>query len=266
MGDAIALVASVEPLGLRTEASAAPAGHPALRSLVFEYTSRGDRVAARLLLPPEGDGPHPVVLVQHGAGGAKDASYLDAVAGPWAARGAAVASLDLPLHGGRADAKLRTLLETGLQGRLQTPHVTLLAEEFTRQAVADLRRAIDALDSLPMVDATRVAFAGFSLGAMVGAIFCGLDPRPGAVVLALAGAGLGPESLDPAHYVGGIAPRPVLCVNAEQDQTIQRASAEALFRAAGEPRQQLWVPGSHDALPGNALKAMWEFMAPHLRL
>ena len=40
-----------------------------VRATPFEYTSRGDRVPGRLLRPAAGEGPFPLVLVAHGAGG-----------------------------------------------------------------------------------------------------------------------------------------------------------------------------------------------------
>ena len=61
--------------------------------------------------------------------------------------------------------------------------------------------------------------------------------------------------------MGRIAPRPVLFVGATRDQTIPRAATEALFAAAGEPKQLLWFDATHDALPGAALKAMWRSCA-----
>jgi predicted esterase len=132
--------------------------------------------------------------------------------------------------------------------------------------VIDLERALDALSTMDGIDSERVAFVGFSLGAILGAGFCALDPRPRAAVLALGGAGLAPESVDPATYLPRFAPRPLLLVNAERDETIQREAAEALYRAARPPVDQLWFDATHDALPGAALKAMWQFLAPALEL
>ena len=95
-----------EPLGLVRQTIPAPETYADLRASRFEFSSRGDRVPGRLLLPPGSDGPFPLVLLQHGAGGSKDAPYLDATAGPWGRGGVAVASIDFPLHGQRASAKL----------------------------------------------------------------------------------------------------------------------------------------------------------------
>jgi dienelactone hydrolase len=258
-----------EPLGLWVGGGRAPASHPQLRARAFELSSRGARVPGRLLLPPEGSGPFPLVLLQHGAGGSKQAPYIEATAGPWATRGLAVASIDFPLHGERADAKLSAQLARGWSGGGGAdPRRRALMREVAEQAVLDLRRTLDALLTLPEIDAERVAYAGFSLGALLGAVFCAVDPRPRAAALALGGAGLGPPdteaAIDPADWIGRIAPRPVLLVNATRDAIVPRAAAEALFEAAREPRQLLWFEGTHDELPGAALKAMWSFLSGQL--
>jgi dienelactone hydrolase len=256
-----------EPLGLWQREAAPPASASDLRAIAFEYSSRGDRVCARLWLPPRGDGPFPVVWLQHGAGGAKDAPYMVAVGAPWARGGAAVASLDFPLHGERANPKFQALVRAGLG--LEPGGGALAAEvlrDFHRQAVLDLRRGCDALERLPGVDAKRIAYAGLSLGAFVGAIFCAVDPRPVAAALALGGAGRGGWHADPALHVGRIAPRPVLFVNATRDSVVPREAAQALHAAAGEPSEVQWFDAGHDDLPGLALRAMWRFLRRPLGL
>ncbi len=251
-----------EPLGLWTGAAAPPQPYPELRALAFEFSSRGDRVPGRLLLPAQGDGPFPVVLLQHGAGGSKDADYLAATGGPWARRGVAIASIDFPLHGQRGDAKLSAQLLTALAGQAREAASARLLRQLFRQAVVDLGRTVDALGQLPQLDASRLAYAAFSMGAVIGAVFCGVDPRPRAAAFAV--GGLGASTGDVAPYVGRIAPRPLLMVNTTGDQIFPRASVEALFEAASEPKELRWFEGSHTELPGEALKTMWRFLQPHL--
>jgi dienelactone hydrolase len=235
---------------------------PGARALRFEFASRGDRVPGRVVLPPGTGVRPPVVLLEHGRGGSKESEYLDVAAAPWVARGVALASIDLPLHGERANPKLARFLVPGAEA----PGDDALRVEFARQAVADLRRALDALAELDALDATRVVYAGFSLGALVGALFCALDPRPRAAALALGGGGFGPPAIDPARFVARIAPRPVLFVNARGDELLPRAVAEVLHAAAMEPKEVAWFDGGHTTLPGVALKAMWQFLARPLGL
>lgn len=254
------------PLDWRCSAEPAPPSH--LADLVverFEITSRGDRVPGRLLRR-RGSGRTPLVLLQHGAGGSKSAPYLDAVAAPWVRRGVAVASIDFPLHGERTSAKLTTKLLSALgAGRLHAGDGSeALAIELGRQAVSDLRRTLDGLAAHPQVDVEHCAYVGLSLGAILGTAFCAIDPRPRAAVLALAGGGFLPSAIDPTTWVGRIAPRPILFVNASRDETVPRAATEKLVRAAGSPHQVRWFDAGHSSLPGVALKAIWQFLGAQL--
>jgi dienelactone hydrolase len=255
-----------EPLAGWAAVLRARSGGEGTRAFRFEYSSRGDRVPGLLLLPAEGAGPFPLVLLQHGAGGSKEADSLDAARLPWVRRGLAVASIDFPLHGERASAKLTELLLAALA---QPPAARdadsrALWDDFARQSVHDLARALDALAPHPELDAGRVAYAGFGMGAILGALFCPYEPRLRGAALALGGAGFGPPALDPARHIAGFAGRPLLLLNATRDERIPRAAAEALHAAAGEPKRLLWFESGHSDLPGIALEAIWRFLAETL--
>jgi len=257
-----------EPLGLLVRDAPAPPGFEGRRCRRFELSSRGDRVPGRLLLP-DGPPPYPLVLLQHGAGGSADAEYMQACA-PWVRGGAAVASIDFPLHGTRANAKLSERLLVSLAGGRSASEMAatdaLLWLEFARQAVTDLGRTLDALAGQPEIDARRIGYAGFSLGGMLGALFCAEDQRPRAVALALAGGGFGPAAIDPCGAVQRIAPRPLLMVNAREDRTVPPEAALELFRSAADPKRLEWFDSDHSTLPGVALKAMWSFLREHLAI
>ena len=238
--------------------------------MTLEFSSRGDRVPAHVVLPDTA-GPHPVVILEHGLGGSRHSDYLQ-VGARWVREGAAVATLDLPLHGERASAKMSARLLSSVDRSLADPTAQLdsvenmLWTEFARQAVHDLSRLVDALGSVDAIDVRRLAFAGFSLGGIVGAVFCALDPRPLAAALTVAGGGFGPPEVDPVAHISAISPRPVLMVNALGDERIARAASEALFEAASEPKQIVWFEGTHRSLPGAAMKEMWGFLRGHLGL
>lgn len=254
-----------EPLAPVCWDEESPPGLTFARSVHFEFTSAGDRVPGRLLVP-EARERLPLILVGHGANGSRDADYIDAACGPWA-REVAIASIDLPLHGERASPKLTERILASR--RLALGHSSFDAElwsHFAAQAAADLRRALDALESRPEIDAARIGYLGFSLGAILGAAFCAADPRVGVAALALGGGGAGPPESDPAHHIGGFAPRPLLLVNMRGDQTIPRESAEALHAAAGNTAEVSWFEGGHGDLPGRALKQIWGFLREHLGL
>jgi fermentation-respiration switch protein FrsA (DUF1100 family) len=258
MADELRLLGYREPLGLVVRRVAPPERSPGIRAERFEYASRGDRVAGRVWRP-RGGGDHPLVLLQH-----PDAQRTEEIAGAWVRLGAAVAAVELPLHGRRADHKLAARLAPNLS-RTGSPDGDALAIEVARQAVIDLERALDALISIDGIDPDRIAYAGFRLGALVGATFCALDPRPRAAAIALTGAGLSVPGIDPAAYLARLAPRPLLLVSATRDAGVPRQAAEALARAARDPVKQLWFDGGDD-LPEAAFSAIWEFLADALGL
>lgn len=263
-----------EPLGLWVRRPTRLEAHPELRARDFEFSSRGDRVPGRLLVPAEGGGSHPVVMLQAGFGGSAFSDAAAATGAPWAGRGVAVASLDLPLQGGRADRKLLARLSDVGPGD-GDPLRAALAFEFARQSVIDLERSLDALAELEWIDAERIVYVGVGLGAVVGAVFCALDARPRAAALVLGGDHLGAALLDPAPHVARIAPRPLLLGSVdERDGRTSRAAVDALCaaaEAAGSPveRLELESRGAEAAgpdLPGAALEVVRDFAARQLGL
>jgi dienelactone hydrolase len=262
-GKSLPLADRSEPLGLWTRPGAAPAAHRDLHCLEFEFSSRGDRVPGRLWLPPSGEGPFPLVLLQQGLWGSRETAQLDERAGPWARAGLAIASIDFPLHGRRADAKLTGWLAGGRGPAAGgDPALRSVAVDCLRQGAVDLQRALDALEGMRAIDASRTAYVGSSLGSLVGATFCSVDPRPRAAALALTGAELLPPEADPTPPLDRFAPRPLLFVNSSGDAP--RQAAQALFDAAREPKQMLCFDGTQAELPGEALEAIWLFLKRHL--
>jgi fermentation-respiration switch protein FrsA (DUF1100 family) len=255
----LAVDASGEPLTLQMRSVDTPEAFGDARCEYFDFSSRGDRVPGRLLLPRDAGSPVPLILFQHGMGGSKEAEYLNA-ASPWIRHGVAIASIDFPLHGERADAKLAAHLQAG--GGEDSRALWL---ELTRQAVSDLRRAVDALATLPELNG-RVAYAAFSLGAMLGAVYCASDPRPCAAALALAGGGLFPPEIDASNYISKISPRPVLLLNGKRDEVVPSGATEALFERARDPKRIEWYDAGHTDLPGAAMKEMWLFLRDQLGL
>ena len=134
--------------------------------------------------------------------------------------------------------------------------------------------ALDYLTSLPDVDPARVEAVGVSLGAPFMCIAGALDPRfarvwvlhgsGGSYVpleanmkrnipfgpLRMLAAGIanviiaGPK-LDPVRWVPRIAPRPFVMVNASDDERLPRSAVDALYAAAREPKEQVWMAGGH---------------------
>ncbi len=256
----------VQALSAQSWEVAAPEGFEGLACTRFEISSLGDRVPGHILeLDHSPDARRPLVLLQHGAGGDRHSAYLQ-VARRWVEEGAAVATIDFPLHGERRSPKLTERLLQSIASGMRDDLVadveggadpSALWRGFARQAVADLRATLDHLVDAPRIDGERCAYAAFSLGSILGSLFLAVDERPRAAALALGGGGFGPPDLDPVSFIGALSPRPLLMVNARQDALIPQSAAEALFAAAGEPREIEWFDTGHDHLPGVALKRMW---------
>jgi hypothetical protein len=51
--------------------------------------------------------------------------------------------------------------------------------------------------------------------------------------------------LDPVHWVGRISPRPFIMVNASGDERLPRSAVDALYGAAREPKELIWMTGAH---------------------
>lgn len=177
-------------------------------------------------------------------------------------RGTVVASFDYPFDG---DHRAK-----GLAVVSQVPSI--------RRALYDsppaVTLALDYLLGRRDVDAARVELVGASFGASFATIAAARDSRVtrlwiahgGGNPLAMINAGLkreipfaplrwpvaglatllasGPR-FAAERWVGRVSPRPVVMLNALEDERIPRASVDALWNAAREPRSQLWLPGRH---------------------
>ena len=218
------------------------------------YTSAHDQRVSAVLTIPAGATKPPVIFVQHGYGDSKAVDYVQWPTVFLVAQGYAVISIDSQYHGERARKDRRQ--------ELFDPRSAAMRDAFV-QTVVDLRRAVDLLRARDDVDGQRIGYLGMSMGAMLGAVFCGIDDRVKAAGLVVGGGGLGrilgnkPESaagtnlkiIDPAYYSGMISPRPLLMINGREDHTVPPAAAQALFDAAREPKRIEWYEGGHTNPP-----------------
>ncbi len=252
------------------------------------YDSAHDqRVSALLALPRKFAAPYPVVLLVHGSGGNKDTSYIQWASEMLTARGYATLSLDSQYHGGRA--------RPHRSGEIHMPDSYTMRDAWV-QSVVDLRRAVDYLATRADIDNAKIGYLGFSQGAMLGAVFGGVEPRVACFCLAVPGGGLvnivknidrypvlkahwpihvTPDVLkkvedianvtDPVYYVGRIAPRSLLIIVAKNDEIIPPEASEALIAAAHakEPEQvKRWASGH--VLNPNALFDVRAFFVANL--
>lgn len=200
-----------------------PFRHDAAGAIQVQSTNT---VWMTVALPP-GDVSHvPVVVFQHGLGG--DRSSIFAVADPLCAQGFAVAAIDIPFHGMRADGtaldRFHTFGSTAgpdLYGDLggtsvyvsfvgvvdmSGPYVDFhpsYPRDVLRQSALDVMALVNVLDrsdwsgvgamggptTVGFSDAP-IGFVGVSLGGIIGTTFVTGEPRVGAAVLNVTGGEL----------------------------------------------------------------------------
>ncbi len=226
-----------------------------VRYHVTYQSVRDQTVTALWSLPLRARQPVPAVIVQHGLGDSKEADYVEAADSVLVASGFSVLRIDFQYHGERARPGRDVRFDRGLP---------FTARDAWVQTVFDLRRAVDFLDSRPEIDSSKTGYLGISLGGIVGAVFCGVEPRVEAPVLALAGGGLrflfkekalSPTlrqmlaPIEPLNFVSWIAPRPLLFVNATRDEVIPQAATALLYKQARKPKTLRWYQGRHRTVP-----------------
>jgi dienelactone hydrolase len=139
------------------------------------------------------------------------------------------------------------------------------------QYVKEMRRAVDVIAGRPELDAHRIGYDGFSLGADFGAILAGVDHRirafalqsgRGHVSVVLAeechqrvGARRGAAyprayaAVDAVRYVGRASPAAVLIQNGTQDPISPRTDVLALYRAANGQKTLRFYRSPHRLPP-----------------
>ncbi len=210
-----------------------------------------------LVRVPEGQGPFPALILQGGFRTGKDVVRHVPQGLP-------------PIVWASLDYRIRKPDGESIPDYLGS--VNRLKEE-AEETVAATLLLLDWLEQQPFVDKDRTLLAGGSLGAFFAGIAGAIEPRFEGVAM-LYGAGrlpgvvavnvpylpswkrigvewitnpyLGP--VDPIHFVGRIAPRPFLMVNGEKDERIPRPAVEALYAAAGEPKELIWLDHGHRVL------------------
>jgi dienelactone hydrolase len=207
----------------------------------------------------------PAVVILHSWGVQKPDIELS-LARFLAKRGFVAVVMTLPYHIQRTPSGY-------LSGELMIVSDVAHMRQTMRQAALDVRRLIDWLQSQPQIDAEKIGIVGISLGAIVGALTLGVEPRLQAGVLVLGGAnlahvlwrspltmniraelrskGIGYERLrqemlpvEPLTFLKGQYGHRVLMVNGRYDLVIPREDALALRRALGDG-PILWLNTGH---------------------
>ncbi len=163
------------------------------------------------------------------------------------------------------------------EGRRVLARDPFLFAACLKQAPLDVRRTVDVLADRPEVDSTRIGIAGISLGAIMAAGACGVEPRLQRAALLLGGGDL-LRIVSDAREVRGLREalarlsaeqrRPLdaaitqsdplthaaalrhlgqnqrlLMINAAEDEVIPRECTLKLAEAAGVKDQVMWLEG-----------------------
>jgi dienelactone hydrolase len=163
------------------------------------------------------------------------------------------------------------------------------------QAVVDLRRGIDLLQTRSDVDSKRLAYVGHSYGAQWGSILSAVDKRMKATVLMAGvaeGADLalrsndpdlvemrknappglvekyvqGTSDLDAIRFVRHSAPVALLMQFANYERYFDKASEQHYIDAAGDPKQVLRYDTGHELNDPQVLRDRYEWLAKQIGL
>jgi len=221
------------------------------------HSSSGLEVALALRVPLTASEPSPLVLLLGGHRTGRDAVRLFPDT-----KGAVIAAMSYP-NADNIDGE-------GLDLLLDLPEMRRALVDTTPAVLL----ALDYLLEQEYVDPRHVDLVGVSLGAFLVSIPGALDPRIGRVWLVHGGgdpasvlqhqlrdrfawlpmrrvtaellaAVLCVHHLKPERWLGSISPRPVIIVNARDDEALPSASIAALHAAARDPVEIVWTEGQH---------------------
>jgi len=224
--------------------------------LSVTFTSVNNRrVNGLLSLPKNTAGPFPIIILLHGLGDHKMVDYVEFGTDVFLKNGYAVMRIDICDHGERKG----DFYDFDLTGPYK-----YWSRNIIHQTVFDLRRTIDFLESRQEIDATRIGYYGISLGGIIGSIFCGVDNRVKVPIIALAGGQLNllyerdafsidsknfVSTIEPINFISHISPRPLLMLNAENDEIVPPLMSKLLFNKAEEPKEIIWYNAKHRDAP-----------------
>jgi cephalosporin-C deacetylase-like acetyl esterase len=222
---------------------------------VSYFSVNHKKVSGLLSIPKNTTNPVPVIILLHGAGDYKTVDYIDYGNDFFIKNGYAVLRIDISKHGDRTEDEYELSF---------TGETRYWSREIITQTVFDLRRAVDFIETQNELDAKRIGFFGISLGGITGAIFCGVEKRVKVPVIVLAGGqlnlmygkkALGSDAKDytsiiePINFVKQIAPRPLLMINAENDDIVPPMMSKLLYKKAEKPKNIIWFPAKHHTIP-----------------
>lgn len=229
------------------------------RELHLTYRTSDEHPVPAILLLPDASAPAPAAVLVHGYTSRKE-HVAEPVGKALLAHGIASLSLDLPLHGTRADPVQK-----------QSMFEPMRVVGLWRQALSDVRLGLRYLGARPEVDAGRLALLGYSMGSFLSVVIAADDPAVRALVLAAGGdlpegtpfSALARMVADPVRAVKKLDGRPLLMVHGRRDRTVTPAQARRLFEAAPEPKEIAWYDAGH-WLPAEASRRVAAWLAHEL--
>ena len=212
-----------------------------------------------------GEDTLPAVVVLHILGG--DFELSRACCRALSSQGIATLFLKMPYYGPRRPS--------GKRERMISEDPVKTVARVT-QAVKDIRRAADWLESRKEVDAKRLGITGISLGGIVASLTASVEPRFKNSSFVLAGGdfatlfmestelddereawgseritakqvGEALKPVDPLTYASRLKGRNVLMMNGRKDTVIPRVCTDQLWELAGKPEIIWWNAGHHSA-------------------
>ena len=242
----------------------------------FTYASpKGGRVPARLVIP-DGKGPFPGIILQHGGPGTLE-DMID-FARAFANYGAVTIMITSPYRRPGGWEITQYMGNTW-------PIFTKRDLEIKIQTINDLQRAVDILQERPEVDAQRLAYFGISWGGSMGGLLAGVEDRLLAYVLAVGDGGLVEHTSDPGedginihfsenwaaqmwpteplHFIGRAAPAALLFQNGLHDTFVPPHDALRYYTAASEPKTIIWYDADHN-LPWSFVGDAAKWLQPYL--
>ena len=243
-----------------------------VRDILFD-SPKGGRVPA-YIVEPIGPGPHAGIIFGHWGGGVRT-EFLDE-AMFYAKAGAVSVLIDYPWV--RPAPWRRPVNDFAKPEQDRDVYI---------QAVVDLRRAIDFLESRQDIDRNRLGYVGHSYGAQWGAILSAVDARLKTAVLVSGIPSLGdvfmgddPDMvelrkalppgqlenylktvgvLDAVRYVPCAAPRALLFQFARHERGWDEAVMKRYAAAASDPKDVKWYDTGHETNDIRAVadRAFW---------
>jgi dienelactone hydrolase len=213
------------------------------------------KVTALLTVPKNTSEPLPIIILLHGKGDRKTVDYIEFGNDYFYKNGYAVLRLDVSNHGDRIENEF----DFDFTGKHK-----YWTRNIITQTVFDLRRAVDFIEKREELDKNNIGFFGISLGGITGAIFCGVDKRVKVPVFVLAGGQMnlmfGKNALasdtkdylsviEPMNFIEQITPRPLLMINAENDDIVLPMMSKLLYKKAEDPKNIIWFPAKHHTIP-----------------